>query len=112
MARFYSDEDFPFKAMLHLRGMGHDVLTIQESGLANRGTPDSEVLDVAISQSRAVLTMNRRHFIRLHRDRPAHSGIVICTADADGMALARRIDHAVAQQQSIAGQLLRVNRPG
>jgi hypothetical protein len=112
MARFYSDEDFPFKAVLHLRRLGHDVLTIQENGLANRGTPDSEVLEFAISQSRAVLTMNRRHFIRLHRDRPEHSGIVICTADPDVVALAGRIDRAVAQQQSIAGQLLRVNRPG
>ncbi|MDB5356683.1 MAG: hypothetical protein JWN24_3136 [Phycisphaerales bacterium] len=112
MARFYSDEDFPLKAVLHLRGLGHDVLTVQESGLANRGTPDSDVLAFAISQSRVVLTMNRKHFIRLHRDRPDHSGIVVCTADPDVLALAGRIDRAVAQEHSIAGKLVRINRPG
>jgi hypothetical protein len=112
MARFYSDEDFPLRAVLHLRGLGHDVLTVQESGLANRGTPDSDVLAFAISQGRAVLTMNRKHFIRLHRDRPGHSGIVVCTADPDVLALAERIDRAAAQGYSMAGQLVRINRPG
>ena len=111
MARFYSDEDFPHKAVLHLRHLGHDVLTIQESGLANQRTPDSVVLDFAMSQRRAVLTMNRRHFIRLHHDRADHSGIVICTTDPDSLSLAERIDRAVTQVQSLAGQLLRVNRP-
>jgi predicted nuclease of predicted toxin-antitoxin system len=112
MARFYSDEDFPAKAVAHLRGLGHDVVTIQESGLANKGTPDSDVLAFAISQSRAVLTMNRKHFIRLHRDQPDHFGIVICTTDADVLALAERIDRTVVREHSIAGQLVRINRPG
>lgn len=97
MAQLYSDEDFPLKAVLHLRGgLGHDVLTIQESGLANRGTPDPDVLAFAVSQGRAILTMNRKHFIRLHRDRPDHCGIFICTADPDVLALAERIDRGVA----------------
>lgn len=111
MARFYSDEDFPHNVVLQLRRLGHDVLTIQESGLANQGTSDSVVLDFAMAQRRVVLTMNRRHFIRLHYDRPEHPGIVICTADADTPALAERIDRVASQVQSLAGQLLRVNRP-
>ena len=45
MAAFYADENFPFKAVLHLRRLGDDVVTIQESGLANLQTPDPNVLD-------------------------------------------------------------------
>jgi hypothetical protein len=71
-------------------------LTIQESGLANRGTPDAQALEVAISQNRAVLTMNRKHFIRLHHGRTDHFVIVVCSADNDAIALATRIDRAVA----------------
>lgn len=110
MARFFSDENFPAAVGHHLRALGHDVLTIQESGLANRGTPDSEVLEHATSHARAVLTMNRRHFIRLHLDRPEHAGIVACTADTDVVSLAQRINRAVIREESLLRKLLRVNR--
>ncbi len=49
MARLYADEDFPFPVVVGLRSLGHDVLTIQEDGKANRGIPDEDVLSVAIT---------------------------------------------------------------
>ena len=48
-----------------LRTLGHDVLTVQEAG--NVGFYDPDVLAFAVSNNRAVLTQNRRDFMRLHR---------------------------------------------
>jgi len=45
MARFYSDEDFPLRVVLRLRAMNHDLLNIQETGLANRSTPACKRLE-------------------------------------------------------------------
>lgn len=56
MARLYSNENFPFPVVAELRRLGHDVLTIQETGLANRKVPDPEVLRYAHAQERALLT--------------------------------------------------------
>jgi hypothetical protein len=111
MARFYSNENFPLPAVEALRALGHDVLTIQETGDAGQSLPDAAVLDFAHGEGRAVLTLNRRHFVRLHADRPDHSGIVVCSFDRDCAALARRVHGAVQAKTDLAGQLLRINRP-
>jgi predicted nuclease of predicted toxin-antitoxin system len=63
-ARLYADEQFPRPAVECLRNLGYDVLTVQEA--RNAGTSDSEVLAFAIADSRAVLTQNRRDFVKLH----------------------------------------------
>ncbi len=79
MARFYSNENFPRPVVLTLRTLGHDVLTIQETGRADQALPQ-------------------------------HAGIMVCTFDADFTAQAERIHQAVAGRDSLAGQLIRVNR--
>jgi hypothetical protein len=71
---------------------------------------DDEVLAFAVTEKRAVLSLKRKDFRRLHRDRPQHEGIVICTVDADFERQATSIDNAIAGL-SLAGQLIRVNRP-
>jgi hypothetical protein len=58
-----------------------------------------------------VLTQNRKHFIRLDRAGLDYCGIVVCTFDPDAEGLARRIDAAVAHQESGRRWLVRVNRP-
>lgn len=110
MARFYSNENFPRPVVLTLRTLGHDVLTIQETGRADQALPDEAVLEFATQENRAVRTLNRLHFIRLHQARPQHAGIVVCTFDADFTAQAERIHQAVGGRDSLAGQLIRVNR--
>ncbi|WP_230841164.1 DUF5615 family PIN-like protein [Gloeobacter morelensis] len=77
MAQLYADEQFPFPVVVLLRALGHDVLTAQEAGQATKGIPDEQVLDFAVSRQCAVLTQNRRHFVRLHRTCPEHAGIVV-----------------------------------
>jgi hypothetical protein len=77
MGRLYSNENFPLPVVERLRALGHDVLTIQEAGKADQALPDEEVLAFASREQRALLTLNRLHFIRLHRQQPGHAGIVV-----------------------------------
>lgn len=111
MAKLYSNENFPLPAVIELRRLGHDVLTVAEAGYAEQAIPDEEVLAFAVSLERAVLTINRKHFIKLHRAQPNHAGIIVCTLDADFVGQAGRIDKALAENVDILGALLRVNRP-
>ena len=110
MARFYSNENFPLPVVQKLRELGHDLLTIQETGRADQALPDADVLEFATRENRAVLTLNRLHFIRLHRQQPNHAGIVVCKFDANFVAQAERIHQAIADQETLTGQLVRVNR--
>ena len=111
MARCYTNENFPFPAVETLRLLGHDVLTTAESGRAGQAIPDADVLAFAVAENRIVVTLNRRHFIRLHHTTSTHAGIVVCTFDPDFVALAQRNHTALGAQPQMAGQLVRVNRP-
>lgn len=108
---FYADENFPVDVVIELRDSGHDVLTALEDGRANRAIEDEDVLRRATELRRAVLTINRQDFKRLHQVRPAHAGIVICTADLDFAGQARRIDEACRQAGDVSNKLIRVYRP-
>jgi hypothetical protein len=110
MASLYADEDFPLQVVVRLRELGHDVLTAHDAGQANRALPDEQVLDFAVAQYRAVLTLNRRHFVRLHLAGAGHGGIVVCTFDLRFREQAERIHAAIAALPTLRGQLLRVNR--
>ncbi|MGB0386434.1 MAG: DUF5615 family PIN-like protein [Ardenticatenaceae bacterium] len=110
MARLYADENLAFPVVEELRRLGHDVLTIQESGLANQRFPDEGVLAFASADNRAVLTTNRKDFIRLHRTSKKHAGIIVCTFDTDFIGQASRIDKALSSYDSLVGELIRVNR--
>lgn len=112
MARFFADENFPRAVVEELRRLGHDVSTVHESGRANRATPDAEILDLAIAEQRALLTLNRKHFIRLHAQRPAHCGILVCTFDPDFTGQGQRIHASLIPYRELAGVLIRVNRAG
>jgi hypothetical protein len=69
------------------------------------------ILTYATGLNRAVLTIDRRHFIGLHYRYPKHSGIVVCSLDADFAVQAQRIHDAVSPHADLAGMLIRVNRP-
>jgi hypothetical protein len=111
MNLLYADENFPLGVVIELRALGHDVLTALEAGQANQKIPDSAVLAHATSLGRAVLTINRRHFIKLHKTTATHAGIVACTNDADVAAQAQRIDQALAAACTLSNQLLRIRKP-
>lgn len=93
MAALFVDENFPLPAAQELRRLGYDIVMIQErgfgGGFGGQATPDNEVLPAATSDRRSVVTLNRRHFVRL----------------------ASRIDAALRDHQQLDGRLVRVNRP-
>ena len=91
--------------------LGHDVLTSQEAGNANQAVPDAEVLRFAAEIGRAVLTINKRDFVRLHRALPSHAGIIVCSQDPDLLRQADAIDKAIQGFESLTGLLIRVNGP-
>jgi hypothetical protein len=111
LAALYADENYPLPTVLDLRAAGHDVLTAAEDGRTNQQIPDPDVLARAASLGRAVLTNNRKHFVRLHRFNPGHAGIVVCSEDLDFSALAARVHAAVSSVPTLIGQLIRVNKP-
>jgi predicted nuclease of predicted toxin-antitoxin system len=111
MAQLFANENLPEPVVAELRRLGHDARTMRDAGQAGRGVPDREVLDLATAQNRAVVTLNRRHFVRLHDERPGHAGIIVCTFDLDFAGLARRIDEAIRSAPDLRGRLIRVNRP-
>lgn len=84
---------------------------MRDRGHAGLAVPDSDMLEFATGEHRAVVTLNRRHFVRLHQDRPGHAGIIVCTFDLDFAALGRRIHQAIVDSATLAGHLVRVNRP-
>jgi len=110
VARIYADEQHPFSVVNLLRNFGHDVLTVQEYGNANKKNPDEEVLAFAVSNDRAVATLNRTDFIRLHKLNPDHSGIIACTSCQNWEQLAARINEAISNLETLRGMLIRVNR--
>ncbi|NNJ12868.1 DUF5615 family PIN-like protein [Chloroflexales bacterium ZM16-3] len=111
MTTIYANENFPLPVVEELRRLGYDVLTSRDAGNAGRAVPDEEVLAFAVAQGRALVTINRKHFIRLHRESPSHAGIIVCTYDPDFIGQAARVAAAMTAQPDLAGLLLRVNRP-
>lgn len=111
MARLFADENFPLPVVEELRHLGHDVITALQAGMANQQIPDDVLLTSATSENRAVLTLNRRHFVRLHNAGARHAGIIVCTFDPEFVRQAIRIDGALRSSVDLERQLIRVNRP-
>jgi len=72
MVALYVDEDFSYPVVQRLRQLGYAMLTAHEAGQAGQGIEDAAVLAFATAAGRAVLTFNRRHFIRLHTEGSLH----------------------------------------
>ena len=111
MTDIYANENFPRQTVEMLRQLGHDVLTTAESGKGGQSIPDDEVLQFAAEQKRVLVTFNRKHFFRLHRENSNHAGIIACTVDIDFTGLANRIHAALQANPNMTGKLVRVNRP-
>ena len=110
MAKLYADEQFPLKTTQRLRALGHDVLTVQDAKKANQKIPDEKVLAFATQQKRAVVTLNRRDFIQLHRQKMSHAGIIVSKDDVDKVQLAERIHRVIQSETTLVGQLVKVTK--
>lgn len=109
MARFYSDENFPQPVVEALRALGHDVLTSLDAGDANQRIEDPKVLADAASLGPALLTVNRRDFLRLHNAGAGHQGIIACTQDIDFAGQAKRIDEEVRKHTALTWKFVRTS---
>jgi len=80
---------------------------------ANQKFPDDQVLAFATGHQRAVITLNRLDFIRLHRDtQGAPAGIIVCTCDdANPATFAHRIHSTLSTHGNPTGQLIRIVKP-
>lgn len=110
MIRLYADEQFPFPVVQRLRQLGYDILTAQEAGQANQKIPDDQVLHFATANQRAVITQNRRDFIRLHQQGPPHAGIVVCSKNLDWEAFAATIYQVLADREAMTGELIHITK--
>lgn len=107
----YADENFPLRVVEELRRLGHDVITALEEGRANQSITDRQLLERATEIGRALITLNRLDFKRLHFQFPEHAGIIICTEDPDRLGQAQRVAESIAATGDLAGHLVRVYRP-
>lgn len=105
-----ADENFSLEVSIRLSELGHDVITLQELGLAGIKYPDEDVLEKGVELNRSILTFNRKDFIQLHKKNPTHAGIIICTFSMDGKRLAEKIHAALAEKDSLDCQLIRIYR--
>jgi predicted nuclease of predicted toxin-antitoxin system len=106
----YADENFPLRVVEELRKLGINVLTALEDGRANQSITDEDILGRATELGRAIVTLNRRDFKRLHSQSPDHSGIIICTEDPDRLNQAQTIAQSIADAVELQGKLIRVYR--
>jgi hypothetical protein len=112
MSKFYTNENFPLPAVQALRAFGYDALTSLEAGKANQSISDEDVFAFSRQPERILLTVNRKHFIKLHITNPDHPGIIAGAFDPDFAGMAKRVSEATQQNEPIAGKLVRINRPG
>ncbi len=110
-AKLYANENFPVETVQILRKLGFDILTTHEVGKSNLKIPDDEVLAFAIAEKRAIITVNRRDFIRLHHSNPTHFGTIVCTKNDDFEHFAGCIHQTLLQfGADFSNQLIRVYR--
>ncbi|MEM6395525.1 MAG: DUF5615 family PIN-like protein [Bacteroidota bacterium] len=111
MQQLLADEDFPFPAVLRLRELGFDIVTLQNLGLAGIGLQDIQVLELARILKRAVVTCNRRDFIKLHKETSSHFGILVCTRNPDHISLAETIHFQLEKSLNTENVLLKIYKP-
>jgi predicted nuclease of predicted toxin-antitoxin system len=103
-----ADENFSLAISSGLRKYGHDVVSLQDLGLAGIKFPDEEVLKKAVELERCVLTFNKKDFIQLHKKNPNHKGIVVCTFIRDANLLMDKIHSAIENESDLANRLIRI----
>ena len=73
--RFLLDENFPKAVRPLLLSLSHEVIDFREVGVG--GSPDSQVVSMAITNSAVILTTDRDFFHTLGQQFPDHPGIIV-----------------------------------
>lgn len=101
-------------AGLQADGLRLDLLLIpidlrESLGQKQRSQPDDGSRTPADPHTR--LTLNRKHFLRIHAGGTKHAGMILCTFDPDFEGQAERIHQAVGPYSDVEDTVIRVNRP-
>lgn len=72
--RFLIDENMGPSVARWLREQGHDVVSIYETA---RGSSDDEVIALAYSENRILITSDKDFGDKVHRERWPHRGIIL-----------------------------------
>ena len=87
----YLDEDVSVLLAKLLRARGFEVITTQDA--KRLGASDKEQLEYAVRKEKVLLTHNRIHFEKLHkeylRENKEHYGIIIATRQNEYITLKR-----------------------
>jgi predicted nuclease of predicted toxin-antitoxin system len=109
------DEDTQDRLLVKLlRNAGHDVITVNESGLM--GEADPVVLDYARANDRLLLTYNCGDFEALHQTFPTHPGLLVIYRDADRsknmsfQEIVKAIANLEAAAVTLANQFIPLNQ--
>lgn len=100
--RFLADENFPFVAVEELRAAGFDAVWIRQ---AAPGITDREVLAMAASENRILLTQDKDFGeLAFHEGLPSSSGVMLFRLPGYGPArLAKTILAAVKAVENPSG---------
>ncbi len=112
-SRLLLDEHMHVRVAHALSAKGHDVLIARRlsDNKCGDGIDDDAVLREAAKAKRAVVTLNRTDFIRLHQEQRGHHGILICRGIQAPRArdaheeLAKLLDQFLRAAGALAGQL-------
>jgi predicted nuclease of predicted toxin-antitoxin system len=109
------DEDAQDKVLVKLlKKAGHDVLTVNESGLSSQLDPI--ILSHACFTNRMLLTLNCRDFEALHKASPNHPGIFVVYQEANPLkkmsfkAIVKAIANLEAANVPLANQFIPLNQ--
>jgi tetraacyldisaccharide-1-P 4'-kinase len=111
MISLYANENFPMPVVLALRKLGIEVTTTSDVGKSDQAISDDDVLNFAIEHEMAVITLNRKDFIKLHRQNSNHFGIMVCTFNPNFEEQAEQIYEVIMRTDTLKNVLLRINRP-
>jgi predicted nuclease of predicted toxin-antitoxin system len=108
--RLFADVQMPIQIVHGLRRLGYDVKTMQQ----HQGTSepdirfdDEAVLEIAIKERRAFVTIDR-DFRTIHIRNHNHQGIIICNDTSEHRKRAKEIDEAIKDNAPLLGKLIHV----
>lgn len=103
---FLLDEHVAEHVARKLRRLGHGVTRVRSQRGASLA--DRDVVDLARSQGRAVVTRNGKHYVVLHNAGVRHEGIFVCKGDDEQLVVADQIHQLVKDRLHLTQQLFRV----
>lgn len=110
--KLYLNENLSDEIARRLRAVGVDAVSSHETGMDTQD--DYAQMQFAVSQNRAVVTINKKDFKRIHAHYQAngweHWGIIFCK-DIDLVVIYRRLLQLVStlQAEDIKNQRLRLH---